>query len=47
MAEKNNHTWLKGLNLSNVNLGSGKRVIIKNGVFNNKYNITVPKEYER
>jgi hypothetical protein len=44
MSEKNDHSWLKSLNLSNVNLGSGKRVIIKYGVFNNKYNITVPKE---
>lgn len=47
MSEKNNHAWLKSINLSSVNLGSGKRVITKNGAFNNKYNITVPKEYEK
>ncbi|MGA7720357.1 MAG: type IV toxin-antitoxin system AbiEi family antitoxin domain-containing protein [Ignavibacteriaceae bacterium] len=47
MSEKNNHDWLKNLNIKKIDFGSGKRVIVKNGVFNNKYNITVPKEYEK
>jgi hypothetical protein len=47
MSEKNNHSWLKNLDIKKISIGSGKRVIVKNGVFNNKYNITVPKEYER
>jgi len=44
LAEKNNHTWLRRIELSKVNLGRGKRQIVKNGVFDPKYLITVPKE---
>lgn len=44
MAEKLGHNWLKELQLENVNLGSGKRVIVKNGMLNKKHNITVPRE---
>lgn len=32
------------INTSKVELGKGKRVIEKNGIFNSKYLITVPKE---
>jgi len=45
MAEKHEHDWLKDLNLEKINLGSGKRVIAKDGVLDKKYNITVPNEY--
>lgn len=45
MAEKLDHAWFKELNLVKINLGSGKRVIAKEGVLDKKYNITVPKEY--
>ncbi len=43
LAENNNHFWLKNINLKDVDLGSGKRVIDINGKLNKKYNITVPK----
>lgn len=46
MAEKANHSWVEKVNLSKVDFGRGKRVIVKNGSLNKKYNITVPKEYE-
>jgi hypothetical protein len=46
MAEKANHTWFKQLDLSKLDLGSGKRSIVKNGVLIDKYGITVPKELE-
>jgi hypothetical protein len=46
MAEKANHSWFKHLNLTGLDLGSGKRSIVKNGVFIGKYGITVPKELE-
>jgi len=46
MAEKSGHDWLKKLNFSKISLGSGKRAIIKNGVYNAKYQITIPKEME-
>jgi hypothetical protein len=47
MAEKAGHGWLNKLNTEKINLGSGKRMIVKGGSLNKKYNITVPKEYER
>ena len=43
-AQKHNHEWFGRLNLSGVNLGSGKRVIQKDGKLDTKYLITVPKE---
>ena len=45
MAEKNDLPWISELNLRKIYLGSGKRSIIQDGVFNKKYNITVPREY--
>ena len=47
MAEKAGHGWFGKLNTEKMNLGSGKRMIVEGGVLNKKYNITVPKEYER
>jgi hypothetical protein len=44
MAEKAGHDWLKMLDLSKISLGTGKRSIVKNGVYNTKYQITIPKE---
>jgi hypothetical protein len=44
LAEKISHPWFKKLNLEKIDLGSGKRVIFKNGVLDKKYNITVPKD---
>lgn len=45
MAEKHDHAWFNELNLDRISLGSGKRVIVKDGTLDKKYNITVPKEY--
>jgi hypothetical protein len=45
MAEKSQHQWFKELELNKISLGSGKRVIVKNGVLDKKYQITVPREY--
>ena len=45
MAEKNDLPCVKELDLDRVNLGSGKRSIVQNGILNKKYSITVPKEY--
>lgn len=42
MAEKYNYSWLKKINYSEVNLGKGKRMIVKDGKLDKKYNITVP-----
>jgi hypothetical protein len=42
MAEKHNHNWYKYLNLSTVDLGKGKRSLVKEGVYVSKYQITLP-----
>jgi hypothetical protein len=47
MAEKVDHEWFKYLDLQNVNVGNGKRSIVKNGVYVDKYKIIVPKELEQ
>ena len=44
MAEKQDHFWYKELNFDKINLGTGNRMIVKNGVFDAKYKITVPRE---
>jgi len=45
MAEKCQHSWFKELDSTKLNLGSGKRVVVQNGVLDKKYHITVPREY--
>ena len=42
LADQSNHVWFERLDLSNVDLGKGKRVVVSGGVFNQKYQITVP-----
>ena len=44
LAERNEVPWFENINHKRVNLGSGKRVIVKNGIFDNKYQITVERE---
>lgn len=44
MLEENQKKCFKELGLSNVILGSGKRSIVKGGIYNSKYKITVPSE---
>ncbi|MBO6623159.1 type IV toxin-antitoxin system AbiEi family antitoxin domain-containing protein [Gracilimonas sediminicola] len=46
LAEKYDHNWLKRLDVSEIDLGKGKRQVIKGGIFNKKYKITIP-EVER
>lgn len=41
MAELAGHPWLKRLNLSKIDLGSGVREIEKGGSLNNKYNLVI------
>jgi len=42
LAESFQHTWVKKLDLSKVNFGKGKRMLVRGGRFDSKYNITVP-----
>lgn len=44
MAEKANHQWFQFLNADKIDLGSGDRMITKNGAYSSKYKITLPKE---
>ncbi|MDO3386604.1 type IV toxin-antitoxin system AbiEi family antitoxin [Gilvimarinus sp. SDUM040013] len=44
LADKAGHEWLSHINLDTVDLGSGKRAIVNDGVYVSKYQITVPKE---
>lgn len=41
-AERHQHAWLKHLDVSAVDIGSGKRVIAQSGRLDLKYQITVP-----
>ncbi|MEZ5305524.1 MAG: type IV toxin-antitoxin system AbiEi family antitoxin [Pyrinomonadaceae bacterium] len=43
LAERSNHKWFKYLVPSEINLGSGKRSLAKDGVYVAKYQITVPR----
>ncbi|MFO8164624.1 MAG: type IV toxin-antitoxin system AbiEi family antitoxin domain-containing protein [Desulfatiglandales bacterium] len=45
LAEKSNHAWLNRLEPSRVNLGKGKRMIVKGGRLEGKYGITVPASF--
>jgi len=42
LAEYNQHKWVERLDLTNVDFGKGKRTLFKGGVFDKKYQITVP-----
>lgn len=42
MAEHHNYAWFKRLETSSMDLGSGKREIIKGGKLDKKYMIVVP-----
>ena len=42
LAEDCNHAWVKKLDVLKVDFGRGKRMLVKGGRFNSKYNITVP-----
>lgn len=46
LADKTGHDWMRYLNLDNIDLGSGKRSIVADGIYVPKYQITVPKALE-
>lgn len=43
-SEKLGHGWFKHIKTEKIDLGTGKRSVVKNGVYVDKYQITVPKE---
>ncbi len=46
MAAKAGHQWFEYLDIKDIDLGHGKRSLVKNGAYIPKYLITVPKEFE-
>ena len=46
LAERCEHDWVKYIELGKIDLGSGKREIVKGGAYNAKYQITVDRELE-
>lgn len=45
LAEKAGHSWFNYLDLSKINLGSGKRSISPGGIFEPKYQLILPEEF--
>ena len=45
MAEKHGHPWVSDLDVSRLDLGKGKRMIVPKGRFDKKYRITVPRDH--
>jgi len=45
LAEHCNHPWLAKIDHSKIDMGSGKRQVVKNGEFDSKYRITIPKGF--
>lgn len=43
MAERHQHPWFSQLRRDTIDLGAGKRVIVKHGRLDSQYQITVPK----
>jgi len=46
MADKAGHEWIEYIDPTNIALGKGKRSIVRNGIYEDGYGITVPKELE-
>jgi len=46
-ADKHAHQWNRNIDRNKIDLGNGKRVIIKGGTLDKTYNITVPREMNR
>jgi hypothetical protein len=44
MAEKHGHSWVSDLDLSKIDIGKGKRMIVPNGKYDRKYLITIPQD---
>jgi hypothetical protein len=45
-AERHNHAWLQKLDRKDVDLGSGKRMLVRGGKLDPKFNITVPENLD-
>lgn len=46
LADRNRHAWLAHVQLQSVDLGRGKRVLVRGGKLNRKYQITLPADLD-
>jgi len=45
-AERHQHAWLKKLGRKNINIGKGKRMLVRGGRLDPKLNITIPESID-
>jgi len=45
-AERHNHAWFQKIDCSGIDLGKGKRMLVRGGKLDPKYNITVPEKLD-
>lgn len=45
LAERIGHEWFHYLDLTKIDLGRGKRSIVKGGRYDSKYQITIPRAW--
>ncbi|MCK1656666.1 type IV toxin-antitoxin system AbiEi family antitoxin domain-containing protein [Bradyrhizobium sp. 151] len=45
-ADQHNHAWLKRLDMKTIDLGKGKRMLVKGGKLDKTYQITVPEDID-
>ncbi len=45
-ADRHRHAWLKHLDRAAIDLGSGKRMLVKDGRYDSAYQITVPRDLD-
>ena len=45
-AERHNHPWLKHLHRTEIDLGNGKRMLVRGGKLDPKFEITVPEDLD-
>jgi len=45
-AERHKHAWLKGLDRKGIDLGRGKRMLVRGGKLDTRFNITVPENLD-
>ncbi len=45
-ADRHNHAWLKRINKDAIDLGKGKRMLVRGGKLNSVYQITVPEDLD-
>ena len=43
-SDRHGHEWRKALKIDGINLGKGKRMLVKGGAFDPTYQITIPRE---